>query len=187
MYAVAAATHSYDLQDRPAYHAGNIEEFLAYMSENGLEFGPALREADRNAYHQAFDMMVRYYLDMKYVANLQRDLEIEIEVEQDTRREAIDVALGKVMSAHDYAIMFASEMKFLAAAERLGVPIADSVVVGDSVWDLLAARRARALGVGLLSGGYGKEELERAGAYRVYQDPADLLAHLDEVGIRAAV
>lgn len=74
---------------------------------------------------------------------------------------------------------------FLAAAERLGVPIGDSVVVGDSVWDLLAARRARALGVGLLSGGYGKEELERAGAYRVYQDPADLLRHLDEVGVRA--
>jgi HAD superfamily hydrolase (TIGR01549 family) len=73
---------------------------------------------------------------------------------------------------------------FLAAAERLGVKIENSVVVGDSVWDMLAARRARALGVGLLSGGYGQEELERAGAYRVYQDPADLLRHLDEVGIR---
>ncbi|MFN7996542.1 MAG: HAD family hydrolase [Bryobacteraceae bacterium] len=74
---------------------------------------------------------------------------------------------------------------FLAAAEALGVSIHDSMVVGDSVWDLLAARRARALGVGLLSGGYGQEELERAGAYRVYQDPLDLLAHLDEVGVRA--
>ncbi len=73
---------------------------------------------------------------------------------------------------------------FLAAAERLGVPMSGSVVVGDSVWDLLAARRAMALGVGLLSGGYGEEELERAGAYRVYQDPADLLRHLDEVGVR---
>jgi HAD superfamily hydrolase (TIGR01509 family) len=73
---------------------------------------------------------------------------------------------------------------FLAAAERLGVSIHDSVVVGDSVWDLLAARRARAIGVGVLSGGYGQEELERSGAYRVYQDPADLLAHLDEVGVR---
>jgi HAD superfamily hydrolase (TIGR01509 family) len=73
---------------------------------------------------------------------------------------------------------------FLAAAARLNVPIEHSVVVGDSIWDLLAARRARALGVGLLSGGYGEEELERAGAYRVYQDPADLLAHLDEVGVR---
>jgi phosphoglycolate phosphatase-like HAD superfamily hydrolase len=73
---------------------------------------------------------------------------------------------------------------FLAAAARLGVDVADAVVVGDSVWDLLAARRARALGIGLLSGGYGREELERAGAYRVYDDPADLLLHLDEVGVR---
>ena len=75
---------------------------------------------------------------------------------------------------------------FLAAAEKLGVYISNSVVVGDSIWDLLAARRARALGVGLLSGGYGREELERAGAYRVYNDPADLLRHLDEVGVRSA-
>ena len=75
---------------------------------------------------------------------------------------------------------------FLAAAELLRVKISDSVVVGDSVWDLLAARRAHALGVGLLSGGYGQDELERAGAYRVYQDPADLLRHLDEVGVRGA-
>jgi HAD superfamily hydrolase (TIGR01509 family) len=73
---------------------------------------------------------------------------------------------------------------FVTAAGRLGVDIHHSMVVGDSVWDLLAARRARALGVGLLSGGYGEEELVRAGAYRVYQDPADLLQHLDEVGIR---
>ena len=76
---------------------------------------------------------------------------------------------------------------FLAAAERLGVPIETSVVVGDSIWDLLAARRARALGVGLLSGGYGRAELETAGAYRVYDDPADLLRRLDEVGVRGAV
>jgi HAD superfamily hydrolase (TIGR01549 family) len=73
---------------------------------------------------------------------------------------------------------------FLAAARSLGISIEDAVVVGDSVWDLLAARRARALGIGLLSGGYGQEELERAGAYRVYQDPLDLLRHLDEVGVR---
>ena len=73
---------------------------------------------------------------------------------------------------------------FLAAAEQLHVSIAKCIVVGDSVWDLLAARRASALGVGFLSGGYGREELERAGAYRTYNDPADLLRHLDEVGVR---
>jgi beta-phosphoglucomutase-like phosphatase (HAD superfamily) len=76
---------------------------------------------------------------------------------------------------------------FLAASERSGVDISNSIVVGDSIWDLLAARRARALGVGLLSGGYGTDELERAGAYRVYEDPADLLRHLDEVGVRIAL
>jgi phosphoglycolate phosphatase-like HAD superfamily hydrolase len=73
---------------------------------------------------------------------------------------------------------------FLAAADRLGVGIETASVVGDSVWDMLAAQRARALGVGLLSGGYGQDELERAGAYRVYEDPADLLRHIDEVGGR---
>lgn len=73
---------------------------------------------------------------------------------------------------------------FLAAAEALGVDIHQSIVIGDSVWDLLAAQRARALGVGLLSGGYGDDELHRAGAYRVYQDPYDLLLHLYEVGVR---
>jgi len=73
---------------------------------------------------------------------------------------------------------------FLAAAARLKAPIETAVIVGDAIWDMLAARRCRGLGVGLLSGGYGQEELERAGAARVYEDPADLLEHLDEVGGR---
>jgi HAD superfamily hydrolase (TIGR01509 family) len=75
---------------------------------------------------------------------------------------------------------------FLAAAALLRIDPRHAMVVGDSVWDLLAARRAGALGVGLMSGGYGREELERAGAYRVYADPADMLARLDELGVRDA-
>ena len=73
---------------------------------------------------------------------------------------------------------------FLAAAALLEVDPRHAYVVGDSVWDLLAAQRAGAIGIGLLSGGYGREELERAGAYRVYADPADLLARADELGVR---
>ena len=73
---------------------------------------------------------------------------------------------------------------FLAAAAELGVDPRYAMVVGDSVWDLLAARRAGALGVGLMSGGYGREELERAGAYRVYADPAEMLDRIDELGVR---
>ena len=73
---------------------------------------------------------------------------------------------------------------FIAAAERLGAAIETSIVVGDSIWDMLAATRCRALGVGLLSGGYGLDELRYSGAFRVYEDPADLLVHIDEVGGR---
>ena len=73
---------------------------------------------------------------------------------------------------------------FLASAEKLGVEISDAVVVGDSIWDMLAARRCHSLGIGLLSGGYGEDELLRAGAYRVFEDPADMLTHIDELGGR---
>ena len=73
---------------------------------------------------------------------------------------------------------------FFAAAARLNTDIEESVIVGDSVWDMLAARRARGLGVGVLSGGYSQDELERAGAVRVYKDPAALLRHIDEIGGR---
>jgi HAD superfamily hydrolase (TIGR01509 family) len=74
---------------------------------------------------------------------------------------------------------------FITAAERLGIDIQNSLVIGDSIWDMLAAQRCRALGVGVLSGGYGQQELESAGAFRVYEDPADLLKHIDEVAARS--
>jgi len=72
---------------------------------------------------------------------------------------------------------------FLECARRLAAEPGDCFVVGDAVWDLLAARRARMLSIGLLSGGYGAAELLDAGAYRVYRDAAELYASLDELGI----
>ena len=108
------------------------------------------------------------------------------------RREGAQRALERLGVTAEIPVITRQEVQrakpdpdlFLAAAERLNVPITRAMVVGDSVWDLLAARRAGCLGIGLLSGGYGKDELEEVGAYRVYQDPADLLTHLDEVGVR---
>ena len=72
---------------------------------------------------------------------------------------------------------------FIAAAKRLRTKAADCFVVGDATWDLLGARRAGMLSVGLLTGGYGTDELVAAGAFRVYRDAADLHAHLDELGL----
>ena len=72
---------------------------------------------------------------------------------------------------------------FLACQERMGVRHEDCYVVGDAVWDLLAARRAGMLSVGLLSGGYGVDELIQAGAFRVYRDTQELFDSLDELGV----
>jgi HAD superfamily hydrolase (TIGR01509 family) len=74
---------------------------------------------------------------------------------------------------------------FVEAARRLGTTTQGSYVIGDSIWDMIAAARCGALGIGLLSGGYGREELERSGALRVYDDPADMLLHLDEIAPRS--
>jgi HAD superfamily hydrolase (TIGR01509 family) len=67
------------------------------------------------------------------------------------------------------------------ALERGRVDAADAVMVGDSVWDVVAAKRAGVRAIGVLSGGTGADELREAGAIAVYDDVAHLLDHLDEV------
>jgi HAD superfamily hydrolase (TIGR01509 family) len=65
-----------------------------------------------------------------------------------------------------------------AALEAAGTRRA--VMVGDAVWDHEAAARAGVPSVGLLSGGVAAEELRRAGARSVHEDPRDLLAALPD-------
>jgi len=107
------------------------------------------------------------------------------------RRPEIDASLDALRVPPDMVVVERGDVLrakpepdlFLACQERLGVAIADCYVVGDAVWDLLAARRAGMLSVGLLTGGYGEDELRAAGAFRVYRDAAELLDSLDELGI----
>ena len=93
------------------------------------------------------------------------------------REETVMVERGSVARAKPEPDLF------LACQQRLRVNVSDCYVVGDAVWDLLAARRAGMLSIGLLSGGYGEDELSQAGAFRVYRDPAELLRSLDELGL----
>lgn len=93
----------------------------------------------------------------------------------------IDASTAMVLTGNDVQQGKPEPDLFLAAAARMEVPIERVYIVGDSIWDLLGARRCHALGLGLKSGGVGEEELQRAGAIRVYEDPADLLDHLDEL------
>lgn len=107
------------------------------------------------------------------------------------RRPEIDKSLEVLEISPDTVVVERSDVLrakpepdlFLACQERLGVPVRDCYVVGDAVWDLLAARRAGMLSVGLLTGGYGEDELRAAGAFRVYRDAEELHESLDELGI----
>ena len=104
--------------------------------------------------------------------------------EIDASLEALGVPPGTVVVERGDVLRAKPEPDlFLACQERLGVEIRDCYVVGDAVWDLLAARRAGMLSIGLLSGGYGEDELLGAGAFRVYRDAAELHDSIDELGI----
>ncbi len=105
------------------------------------------------------------------------------QVEQLLKNFAIPSAVP-VITGDDVPTAKPAPDSFVVAAQRLGVSPLDSIVIGDSPWDLLAAQRMKGLGVGLLCGGYAESELEGAGAYRVYEDPADLLKHIEELGIQ---
>jgi HAD superfamily hydrolase (TIGR01549 family) len=120
------------------------------------------------------------------------DREVPWAIATSGRRETAESAFASLGLTADAPIVTRDMVRFakpdpdlfLAAAGLLGVDPRHTMVVGDSVWDLLAARRAGALGIGVMSGGYGRDELERAGAYRVYADPADMAERLDELGLR---
>ena len=107
------------------------------------------------------------------------------------RRPEIDASLKALGVGQDTVVIERGNVErakpepdlFLACAEQLGIAPEECYVVGDAVWDLLAARRARMLSVGLLSGGYGEDELTRAGAFRVYADTKELRESLDELGL----
>lgn len=120
-----------------------------------------------------------------------RNLGIPHAIATSGRRPEIDASLESlgvpqgiiVVERGDVARAKPEPDLFLAAAARLSVAPEDCYVVGDAVWDLLAARRARMFSVGLLTGGYGSDELLAAGAFRVYRDAADLDSSLDELGV----
>ncbi len=167
------------------------------LRETGLALDPARSARVRKAHAEAFN---RYQSQMRPLPGARALLAtltsagIPWAIATSSRMETAGPALAQLgVDLEKTPVVTRDQVQFakpdpdlfLAAADRLGVSIEISQVVGDSVWDMLAARRARALGIGLLSGGYGQEELERAGAYRVYEDPADMLKHLDEVGGRS--
>jgi HAD superfamily hydrolase (TIGR01509 family) len=120
-----------------------------------------------------------------------REREITHGIATSGRRPGIDASLEALEVPDDMVVVERGDVArakpepdlFIECARRLEVEPEDCYVIGDAVWDLLAARRARMLSIGLLSGGYGADELQGAGAFRVYRDAAELQSSLDELGV----
>jgi HAD superfamily hydrolase (TIGR01509 family) len=164
------------------------------------EIGRPLSEDEANAIRQRHGEIYREVLPeprplpgaVRLLAEL-RSEEIPHGIATSGRRPEIDASLEALSVGEETIVVERGHVDrakpepdlFLTCAERLGVSAADCYVVGDAVWDLLAAWRAGMLSVGLLSGGYGEDELTRAGAFRVYRDAAELHTSLDELGVLA--
>ncbi|MDQ6693742.1 MAG: HAD family hydrolase [Chloroflexota bacterium] len=69
-----------------------------------------------------------------------------------------------------------------AALKRLGCPASNTIMLGDTPYDIEAAGKAGVRVIALRCGGWSDEELE--GAVAIFQDPADLLAHLEQSPLR---
>lgn len=166
----------------------------AAARELGREIDPAQEEALQRRHGELFRQFLPERRPLPGAIELLRALsvhELRFGIATSGRRPEIDASLQAlgigpgtvVIERRDVARAKPEPDLFLACQERLGVPAAECYVVGDAVWDMLAARRAGMLSVGLLSGGYGGDELLAAGAFRVYRDAAELHRSLDELGI----
>jgi HAD superfamily hydrolase (TIGR01509 family) len=166
----------------------------------GREIGHELSDEEAEQLQQVHDRLFRELLPLEerrplpgaeaLLAEL-REREIVHGIATSGRRPSIDASLESlgipdstvVVERGDVARAKPEPDLFIECARRLGAEPEDCYVIGDAVWDLLAARRARMLSIGLLSGGYGADELQGAGAFRVYRDAAELHSSLDELGV----
>ncbi len=165
----------------------------AVAREVGRELSPAETEAIQQRHGAIFAGLLPHRRPLPGAVDLLADLRargVVHGIATSGRRPEIDISLDSLGIGDDTIVIDRGDVArakpepdlFLACAAALGADPADCYVVGDAVWDLLAARRARMLSIGLLSGGYGTDELLTAGAFRVYDDPAELHSSLDELG-----
>jgi HAD superfamily hydrolase (TIGR01509 family) len=170
----------------------------ALLRETGAELDPARTARLQQLHEQAYARRIQQVRPLPGAKQLLRrltDIRVPWAIATSGRRETAAQSVELLDIPADVPVVTRDDVRhakpdpdlFLEGMKRLGLDATAVIIAGDSIWDILAARRARALGVGLLSGGYGQDELERAGAYRVYEDPADLLLHLDEIGVRSSV
>src|SRR5437016_13675374 len=166
----------------------------AVAGEGGRDLPPAGVEAVQRRHGEIFRELLPERRPLPGAVELLAELRnrgIVHGIATSGRRPEIDSSLAALGVGEETVVIARGDVArakpepdlFLAAQQALEVAPGECYVVGDAVWDLLASRRARMLSIGLLSGGYGEDELTRAGAFRVYRDPSELHASLDELGV----
>lgn len=102
-------------------------------------------------------------------------------------REVLDSedVISEVTSSEDVDTAKPEPDIVQVALDRAGVDAGTAVFVGDAVWDAKAAHGAKVPSIGLRSGGVSRSELENAGAAAIFDNPQDLLDHLDSTRIAA--
>lgn len=93
--------------------------------------------------------------------------------------------VAEIVSGDDVDVAKPAPDMVDVALTRVGVAAENAVFIGDSVWDVLAAKRLSVPAIGLLSGGTSEAELAEAGAVAVYEDAAALLDGLDNSPLAA--
>lgn len=113
------------------------------------------------------------------LATSAKDEEVELMLDALGARESIDtvVSSGDVEQAKPQPDIVERAL----SESRTDPDLA--VMIGDSVWDMIAAGRAGIRGIGLLSGGIAEADLRDAGATEIYADPADLLGKISSSAI----
>jgi HAD superfamily hydrolase (TIGR01509 family) len=166
----------------------------AAARELGREFTPEEVETLQRRHGELFPELLPERRPLPGAVDLLADLRsygVPHGIATSGRRPEIDASLEALGVPDDLVVVERGDVRrakpepdlFLACAERIGIAPERCYVVGDAVWDLLAARRAGMLSVGLLSGGYGEAELTASGAFRVYRDAEELRLSLDELGV----
>jgi len=166
----------------------------AVAREVGRELSPDEMEAAQDRHGEIFRELLPERRPLPGAVELLAELRergVRHGIATSGRRPEIDESLAALGVGPETVVIDRGDVErakpepdlFLACQAALGVEARDCYVVGDAVWDLLAARRAAMLSIGLLSGGYGADELLAAGAFRVYEDAAELRRSLDELGL----
>jgi HAD superfamily hydrolase (TIGR01509 family) len=184
---------------RPAWHIHRrigmgVNLFVRIMGrEVGREMAPPEVAALRRRWRELYARLAPAPRPLPGAAELLRFLRsagVPHAIATGSQRPEIDASL-EVLGVGDETLVVEGKEAFrgkpepdlfLACQRQLGARAEECCVVGDGVHDLLAARRAGMLGIGLLTGGQREDELTHAGAFRVYQDPAELQGALEELG-----